>query len=54
MIHLDQALARMREYERVKTEVESNSDMRCPCRIEDEDGAVATNTVNNLEGKCMG
>ncbi|XP_069924566.1 pericentriolar material 1 protein isoform X41 [Oryctolagus cuniculus] len=50
VIHLDQALARMREYERVKTEVESNSDMRCPCRIiEDEDGAVATTTVNNLE-----
>ncbi|XP_058525869.1 pericentriolar material 1 protein isoform X3 [Ochotona princeps] len=49
VIHLDQALARMREYERVKTEVESNSDVRCPCRIEDEDGAVATNTVSNLE-----
>ncbi|XP_012640483.1 pericentriolar material 1 protein isoform X17 [Microcebus murinus] len=49
VIHLDQALARMREYERMKTEAESNSNMRCTCRIiEDEDGATAT-TVNNLE-----
>lgn len=51
MIHLDQALARMREYERMKTETESNSNMRCTCRvIEDEDGAAATTTVSNLEG----
>ncbi|XP_020028101.2 pericentriolar material 1 protein isoform X12 [Castor canadensis] len=49
VIHLDQALARMKEYERMKTEAESNSNMRCTCRVtEDEDGAVAT-TVNNLE-----
>ncbi|XP_012518362.1 PREDICTED: pericentriolar material 1 protein [Propithecus coquereli] len=49
VIHLDQALARMREYERMKTEAESNSNMRCTCKIiEDEDGATAT-TVNNLE-----
>ncbi|XP_016822006.1 pericentriolar material 1 protein isoform X14 [Cricetulus griseus] len=50
VIHLDQALARMREYERMKTETESNSNMRCTCRvIEDEDGAAATTTVSNLE-----
>ncbi|XP_025249214.1 pericentriolar material 1 protein isoform X7 [Theropithecus gelada] len=50
VIHLDQALARMREYERMKTEAESNSNMRCTCRIiEDEDGADASTTVNNLE-----
>ncbi|CAO2611967.1 Pericentriolar material 1 protein [Lemmus lemmus] len=50
VIHLDQALARMREYERMKTETESNSNMRCTCRvIEDEDGAAATPTVSNLE-----
>ncbi|XP_027628149.1 pericentriolar material 1 protein isoform X20 [Tupaia chinensis] len=50
VIHLDQALARMREYERMKTEAESNSTMRCTCRIiEDEDGAAVTIAVNNLE-----
>lgn len=50
VIHLDQALARMREYERMKTETESNSNMRCTCRvIEDEDAAAATTTVSNLE-----
>ncbi|XP_037687141.1 pericentriolar material 1 protein isoform X3 [Choloepus didactylus] len=50
VIHLDQALARMREYERMKTEGESNPNIRCTCRIvEDEDGAVATTAVNNLE-----
>ncbi|XP_064333581.1 pericentriolar material 1 protein isoform X5 [Camelus dromedarius] len=50
VIHLDQALARMREYERMKTEAESNTNIRCTCRIiEDEDGAAATTTVNNLE-----
>ncbi|KAL6080771.1 hypothetical protein STEG23_016044, partial [Scotinomys teguina] len=50
VIHLDQALARMREYERMKTETESNSNMRCTCRvIEDEDGAAATPTVSDLE-----
>ncbi|KAM5279446.1 pericentriolar material 1 protein isoform 6-T18 [Hipposideros larvatus] len=49
VIHLDQALARMREYERMKIEAESNTNVRCTCRIiEDEDGAAAT-TVNNLE-----
>ncbi|XP_026642780.1 pericentriolar material 1 protein isoform X2 [Microtus ochrogaster] len=50
VIHLDQALARMREYERMKTETESSSNMRCTCRvIEDEDGAAATTTASNLE-----
>ncbi|XP_072806513.1 pericentriolar material 1 protein isoform X14 [Vicugna pacos] len=50
VIHLDQALARMREYERMKTEAEGNTNIRCTCRItEDEDGAAATTTVNNLE-----
>lgn len=50
VIHLDQALARMREYERMKTETESNSNMRCTCRvIEDEDGAAAATTVSNSE-----
>ncbi|KAG8512557.1 Pericentriolar material 1 protein [Galemys pyrenaicus] len=49
VIHLDQALARMREYERMKTEAESTN-VRCTCRvIEDEDGAAAATTVNNLE-----
>ncbi|XP_036315157.1 pericentriolar material 1 protein [Pipistrellus kuhlii] len=42
VIHLDQALARMREYERMKTEAESNTNARCTCRImEDENGAAA-------------
>nr|XP_058145941.1 pericentriolar material 1 protein isoform X11 [Dasypus novemcinctus] len=50
VIHLDQALARMREYERMKTEAENNANIRCTCRIiEDEDGAAATSVVNNLE-----
>ncbi|KFO34340.1 Pericentriolar material 1 protein [Fukomys damarensis] len=50
VIHLDQALARMREYERMKTEAESNSNVRCSCRVtEDEDTAAATTVVNNLE-----
>ncbi|XP_016064493.1 PREDICTED: pericentriolar material 1 protein isoform X4 [Miniopterus natalensis] len=50
VIHLDQALARMREYERMKTEAESNTNVRCTCRIiEDENGAAAMTTVNNLE-----
>ncbi|XP_008849069.1 pericentriolar material 1 protein isoform X3 [Nannospalax galili] len=52
VIHLDQALARMREYERMKTETESNSNMRCTYRvIEDEDGAAAAaaTTINNIE-----
>ncbi|XP_060039569.1 pericentriolar material 1 protein isoform X13 [Erinaceus europaeus] len=50
VIHLDQALARMREYERMKTETESSANIRCTCRIiEDEDGAAATTIVNNLE-----
>lgn len=51
VIHLDQALARMREYERMKTEAESSTNMRCTCRIlEAEDGAAAPSTVANLEG----
>lgn len=50
VIHLDQALARMREYERKKTETDSNTNTKCTCRIiEDEDGAAATSTVNNSE-----
>ncbi|XP_040345985.1 pericentriolar material 1 protein isoform X16 [Herpailurus yagouaroundi] len=49
VIHLDQALARMREYERMKTEAERSTNTRCTCRIvEDEDGAAAA-TVPNLE-----
>ncbi|XP_059942170.1 pericentriolar material 1 protein isoform X8 [Mesoplodon densirostris] len=52
VIHLDQALARMREYERMKTEAESNTDVRCTCRIiEDEDGAAAPTTVDSLEAE---
>ena len=51
VIHLDQALARMREYERMKTEAESNTNVRCTCKIiEDENGAAAMTTVNDLEG----
>lgn len=51
VIHLDQALARMREYERMKTEAERSTNTRCTCRIvEDEDGAAAAATVPNLEG----
>ncbi|XP_015400640.2 pericentriolar material 1 protein isoform X15 [Panthera tigris] len=50
VIHLDQALARMREYERMKTEAERSTNARCTCRIvEDEDGAAAVATVPNLE-----
>ncbi|XP_045053202.2 pericentriolar material 1 protein isoform X23 [Desmodus rotundus] len=50
VIHLDQALARMREYERMKTEAESNTNVRCTCKIiEDENGAAAMTTVNDLE-----
>ncbi|XP_006834523.1 PREDICTED: pericentriolar material 1 protein [Chrysochloris asiatica] len=50
VIHLDQALARMKEYERMKTEAESNPNIRCTCRIiEDEDGAADSTTANNLE-----
>ncbi|XP_063090690.1 pericentriolar material 1 protein isoform X13 [Cavia porcellus] len=50
VIHLDQALARMREYERMKTEAENNSSVRCTCRVvEDEDTAAAATIVNNLE-----
>ncbi|XP_077925845.1 pericentriolar material 1 protein isoform X15 [Halichoerus grypus] len=49
VIHLDQALARMREYERMKTEAESSPNRRCTCRILDEDGAAATSTVTNSE-----
>ncbi|XP_023987169.1 pericentriolar material 1 protein isoform X15 [Physeter macrocephalus] len=52
VIHLDQALARMREYERMKTEAESNTNVRCTCRIiEDEDGAAAPTTVDSLEAE---
>ncbi|XP_047710906.1 pericentriolar material 1 protein isoform X17 [Prionailurus viverrinus] len=50
VIHLDQALARMREYERMKTEAERSTNTRCTCRIvEDEDGTAAAATVPNLE-----
>ncbi|XP_023577750.1 pericentriolar material 1 protein isoform X3 [Octodon degus] len=51
VIHLDQALARMREYERMKTEAESSSNVKCTCRVvEDEDAAAAAAAVvNNLE-----
>ncbi|XP_039695214.1 pericentriolar material 1 protein isoform X22 [Pteropus medius] len=49
VIHLDQALARMREYERIKTEAENNTNVRCTCRILDEDAAAATTAVKNLE-----
>uniref|UniRef100_A0A667FU37 Pericentriolar material 1 n=1 Tax=Lynx canadensis TaxID=61383 RepID=A0A667FU37_LYNCA len=49
VIHLDQALARMREYERMKTEAERSTNTRCTCRIvEDADGAAAAATVPNL------
>lgn len=52
MIHLDQALARMREYERMKIEAESSTNARCTCRIlEDEDGAAATGARTNSEGE---
>ncbi|XP_055423288.1 pericentriolar material 1 protein isoform X16 [Bubalus kerabau] len=51
VIHLDQALARMRDYTHMKMEAESSPDVRCTCRIiEDDDGAAATTTIsNNLE-----
>ncbi|KAF6084667.1 pericentriolar material 1 [Phyllostomus discolor] len=50
VIHLDQALARMREYERMKTEAESNTNVRCTCKIiEDDSGAAAMTAVNDLE-----
>ncbi|XP_075412897.1 pericentriolar material 1 protein isoform X2 [Tenrec ecaudatus] len=50
VIHLDQALARMREYERMKTEADCNPNIKCTCRIlEDEDGVAGTTTMNNLE-----
>ncbi|XP_034860069.1 pericentriolar material 1 protein isoform X9 [Mirounga leonina] len=49
VIHLDQALARMREYERMKTEAESSPNRRCTCRILDKDGAAARSTVTNSE-----
>lgn len=50
VIHLDQALARMREYERMKTEAESNTNARCTCRImEDESDTAAMTTVSNLK-----
>ncbi|XP_011961199.1 pericentriolar material 1 protein isoform X25 [Ovis aries] len=51
VIHLDQALARMRDYTHMKMEAESSTDVRCTCRIiEDDDGAADTTTIsNNLE-----
>ncbi|KAM8786322.1 pericentriolar material 1 protein isoform 1-T1 [Rhynchonycteris naso] len=49
MIHLDQALARMREYERMKTEAEGSTSLRCSCRVEDEPGAAATAARNQSE-----
>ncbi|XP_029790769.1 pericentriolar material 1 protein isoform X4 [Suricata suricatta] len=49
VIHLDQALARMREYERVKTEAEGSTNARCTCRaVGAEDGAAAAG-VTGLE-----
>ncbi|KAK2498538.1 hypothetical protein MC885_010682 [Smutsia gigantea] len=50
VIHLDQALARMREYERMKTEAESNTDTMCSCRIvEDGDGTATVAATNDVE-----
>ncbi|XP_049722580.1 pericentriolar material 1 protein isoform X6 [Elephas maximus indicus] len=50
VIHLDQALARMREYERMKTEAESTPSRRCTCRmIEDEDDAAAAAAGGDVE-----
>ncbi|XP_068826325.1 pericentriolar material 1 protein isoform X2 [Capricornis sumatraensis] len=51
VIHLDQALSRMRDYTHMKMEAESSTDVRCTCRIiEDDDGAADTTTIsNNLE-----
>ncbi|XP_054422107.1 pericentriolar material 1 protein [Pteronotus mesoamericanus] len=48
VIHLDQALARMREYERMKTEAESSADVRCTCRAVEGDSGAAT-AVNQVE-----
>nr|XP_014332698.1 PREDICTED: pericentriolar material 1 protein isoform X2 [Bos mutus] len=46
VIHLDQALARMRDYTHMKMEADSSPDVRCTCRIvEDDDGAAATTTI---------
>lgn len=51
VIHLDQALARMREYERVKTEAEGNTDTTCSCRIvEDGDEAATAAAADDVEG----
>ncbi|XP_040099071.1 pericentriolar material 1 protein isoform X14 [Oryx dammah] len=48
VIHLDQALARMRDYTHMKMEAESSTDVRCACRIiEDDDGAADTTTISN-------
>uniref|UniRef100_A0A452V6B3 Pericentriolar material 1 n=1 Tax=Ursus maritimus TaxID=29073 RepID=A0A452V6B3_URSMA len=48
VIHLDQALARMREYERMKTEAGSGTNVRCTCRsLEAEDGAAAPTPIEN-------
>ncbi|XP_036750064.2 pericentriolar material 1 protein isoform X11 [Manis pentadactyla] len=50
VIHLDQALARMREYERVKTEAEGNTDTMCSCRIvEDGDEAATAAVADDVE-----
>ncbi|XP_073075211.1 pericentriolar material 1 protein isoform X2 [Manis javanica] len=50
VIHLDQALARMREYERVKTEAEGNTDTTCSCRIvEDGDEAATAAAADDVE-----
>ncbi|XP_068826329.1 pericentriolar material 1 protein isoform X6 [Capricornis sumatraensis] len=46
VIHLDQALSRMRDYTHMKMEAESSTDVRCTCRIiEDDDGAADTTTI---------
>ncbi|XP_055272445.1 pericentriolar material 1 protein isoform X3 [Moschus berezovskii] len=48
VIHLDQGLARMRDYTHMKMEAESSTDVRCTCRIiEDDSGAAATTTISN-------
>lgn len=53
VIHLDQALARMRDYTHMKMEAESSTDVRCTCRIiEDDDGAADTTTISTL-GRCV-
>lgn len=42
VIHLDQALARMREYERMKIEAENSLDAECCSKL--------NNAASNIEG----